>query len=157
MKIFPYQKGEVMVKSLVEWGNGSINDYRDTGEGGLFAYAVWSTPKAECFMDVHPMLPAGDVLVDAIGPAGNDFTDAQKKLSSSYGHSDADHYKVFMDTSTVTGTVLFLGSVNESLHSESVGEYYRVARDTLTVEGGTIVDAISASYGEPTFLTYLDT
>lgn len=133
--------------------------YRDSGEGGLFAYAVWPEAEMKCFADVSPQMPAPDVLVDATGPLAIDFR-AQRSIvnSDEYSDSDEGYTAKEFDLQISTGAVVFLGSTGASLFREYGGSYFHVTAEALTVDGRNVVDALTAAYGaEPTFVTYLDT
>lgn len=149
-------KGSVM--TFVNWPHDD-EAYRDSGEGGLFAYAVWAEPKAECFTDVHPQMPAPDVLVDATGPLAIDFR-AQRSIvnSDEYSDSDEGYSAKELDLQISVGAAVLLGSTGASLFREYGGSYFHVTADFLTDAGRSVVEALTTAYGsEPTFVTYLDT
>lgn len=140
---------------LVNWpGSYDDSEYRDTGEGGLFAYAVWNLPpKNECTVDTAPALAKADVLVDAIGPLFTDFAHQSRGLSRT-GDFDLDEH----NSEISLGTVVFLGSTGASLYDEHDGDYFKVVRESLTEDGTKLVNTLTNHYGtEPTFVTYLDT
>lgn len=143
---------------FVNWPYDDEN-YRDSGEGGLFAYAVWPEAKMACFSDVHPQMPAPDVLVDATGPLAIDFR-AQRSIinADDYGDSDESYSAKEFDLQISTGSVILLGSTGASLFSERGGSYFHVTSEALTNAGRIVMEALTAAYGsEPTFVTYLDT
>lgn len=144
--------------TFVNWPHDD-EAYRDSGEGGLFAYAVWPESKMACFGDVQPQMPAPDVLVDATGPLAIDFR-AQRSIvnSDEYSDSDEGHTAKEFDLQISTGSVVFLGSTGASLFREYGGSYFHVTSAALTDAGRTVVETLTAAYGsEPTFVTYLDT
>lgn len=121
--------------------NWSAPGYTDSGEGGLFAYAMWETP-GECVILSSPSIQFSDVLVHAEGPLAEDFIEADR------------HYQI--SASFPATSIVLLGSTGESLHSDD--GYRQVTRDNLTSEGQTLVDTLSVVYGsDPTFVTFLDT
>jgi len=142
--------------NLVTWPASDYDGfgYRDSGEGGLFAYAVWPAQDGECSVDVRPQMPLADVLVSARGPLHEDFEDQRR----SYHYDSKADYEVQMyRLQEEAGTVVFLGSTSASLHDEGNG-YFEMTADSLTPEGLAVVTALSAAYGtEATFVTYLDT
>lgn len=141
--------------------NWPVDDetYRDSGEGGLFAYAVWAEPNADCFIDVHPQMPAPDVLVAAVGPMVEDFRLQRFNNSDrDYGNGPDSYSAEQFDLQVATGSVVFLGSTGGSYFQERGGSYFSVTADVLTETGRSVVDTLTAAYGtEPTFVTYLDT
>jgi hypothetical protein len=133
--------------------------YRDSGEGGLFAYAVWPESKMACFGDVRPQIPAPDVLVDATGPLAIDFRAQRSNISENdYSDSDEGYSAKEFDLQVSVGSVVFLGSTGASLFSERGGSYFHATSEALTDAGRTVIETLTAAYGsEPTFVTYLDT
>jgi hypothetical protein len=149
-------KGSAM--TFVNWPVDN-EAYRDSGEGGLFAYAVWPESKMACFVDVHPQMPAPDVLVDASGPLATDFRSQRSNVNDSdYSDSDESYSAKEFDLQISTGAVVFLGSTGASLFREHGGSYFHVTSEALTDVGRTVIETLTAAYGsEPTFVTYLDT
>lgn len=140
--------------TLVNWP-APADPYRDTGEGGLFAYAVWDHPDTNCVVDAFPQFGMADVMVRAVGPLAETFERMERNYLRNSGGSYEDTY---LDSLTGVGSAIFLGSTGSSLFNENVGEYFIVDAGALNDAGRTVVDALSAAYGsEPTFITYLDT
>jgi hypothetical protein len=129
--------------------------WRDSGEGGLFFYAVWdnATP-ANCSVDASPALHMADVLVGAHGPLAKRFDEQREAWRAA---ADArDYERAYIDSGISFDTVLLLGTTSASLFYD---DYFQI-RDLsdLTEAGRGIVQAISAAMGtEPTFVSYLDT
>lgn len=141
--------------TLLNWPDWSEDSsYRDSGEGGLFAYAVWDAPKGECIVDVHPTLFTGDVLLRADGPLRSEF-DAQRRNFNTGSGSDYD--RLMLSTAVTLGTVVLLGSTGGSFYNDHLGDYFSASRDSLTEAGLAVVTALEAVYGPATYLTYLDT
>ena len=150
--------------SLVNWPSWNYedtDDWRDTGEGGLFAYAVWSNDtKHECVVDVYPRIGVADVLAGVRGPLSGEFYNQNSEFSGAMNEVFRDRTPaevVYYETQIAVDNVLFLGSTSGSWFADYLGEYFTVDTEDLTDEGRNIINAISALYGEPTFLTYLDT
>lgn len=146
--------------TFVNWPFPDDQDYRDSGEGGLFAYVAWPTfDDAECHIDAMPQIPLADVLVAAHGSLDEDFRlQARDYRRRDNSGEEVSYEEMMFDLQIALGTVVFLGSTSASLYSERKGEYFSATADSLTAEGRAVVDALSAAYGvEPTFLTYLDT
>lgn len=153
--------------NLINWPSpgfigGSEPVYRDTGEGGLFAYATWSLEnvKQDCFIDVTPSMNFGDVRVASVGPDEKLFrwqTKNYEELSNSNRPFDEQIEKMISNTVPAMGAV-FLGSTSFSLFDDKVGEFFIVTEDALTEEGLAIVKALETVYGsKATYSTYLDT
>lgn len=144
--------------TFVNWAHDD-EGYRDSGEGGLFAYAVWPEPKMTCFGDVHPQMPAPDVLVDATGPLAMEFRAQRSNVDADdYNDSNEGYSAKEFDLQISTGTVVFLGSTGASLFREYGGSYFHVTSESLTDAGRIVIETLTAAYGsEPTFVTYLDT
>lgn len=146
--------------TLVNWPGWDPDfGYRDSGEGGLFAYAVWDLPaETDCVVDTHPALGLGDVRVAAHGPLRPDFEEQDvRNRSADWGTAESySAHEHHVEASF--GTVVFLGSTGGSFFSEHRGEYFSVTAEDLTETGTTLVATLSTVYGsEPTFVTYLDT
>lgn len=137
------------MKNLIQFPEG--NGWQDTGEGGLFAYAVVREnsdnavaprERGGCCVDVHNTLNRPDVQV--WGPSlwtplyGNDMRDQRSMQSESLIAS------------------VFLGATNQALYSENEGDYFRVSEESLTEDGKAIVRALSL-LGQVEYLTFLDT
>lgn len=137
--------------------------WRDSGEGGLFAYVVWGTVDGSwvagskhCNIDVKPQIPIGDVLVSALGPLKDEFKDQGREFSElTREYTEQGYALASLEVQVEVSTAVFLGSTRSSLHN--AGDYFSVGADDLTDEGKALVAALTAAYGEPTFLTYLDT
>jgi hypothetical protein len=145
--------------TLVNWPVPSTepedSDWRSTGEGGMFAYAVWPTQSAECMVDVRPQMPLPDVMVRAYGPMEPAF-EAQSR-NHRY-NPDANFYEEAFNDMEEVGTAVFLGSTYASLVEHGGGSYFSVEASALTEAGAAMVAALTEAYGtEPTFVTYLDT
>lgn len=142
----------MIMKNLVNWApatadyfaSGAFSGYADSGEGGLFAWAVVRSTsdnepatRAEggCNVDVHVVLSQPDVQV-----SGPDLWTNHDDYS--FGES-------------VTAAV-FLGATSHSLYSSESGNYFTVTPDSLTDEGKAIVAALSV-VGKVELLTFLDT
>lgn len=135
---------------LVDWATPSYEDggYRNTGEGGMFAYATWSLDgvKHNCFIESSPFMSHPDVIVASVGPDAEDF-----KAQARYSRCDDDQNMVSAPI------VIYLGSTADSLYDDHYGDFFTVTKDTLTEQGRGIVEALEALYGPATFTTYLDT
>jgi len=146
---------------LIDWYSDA--SCRDTGEGGLFAYAVWSLSEAFESMagpvlDSFPQLLSGDVLAAARGPEAAHFEQTNRDYGQLQREADFDHMELeIYRAAPVTPVVVFLGATDASLFSESYGEYFAVDSSTLTREGVALISALEAVYGAATFLTFLDT
>jgi hypothetical protein len=144
--------------TLLNWPDWSKDSgYRDSGEGGLFAYAVWAAPKAECSVDVRPSLFKGDVLVNAIGPLRAEFDAQERRYRNGSSGADVNYKDLTLSTAVTLGTVVFLGSTAGSFFDDRSGEYFIATETALTETGIAVVSNLEAIYGEATFLTYLDT
>lgn len=146
--------------TFVNWPFSDDLGYRDSGEGGLFAYAAWPTfEDAECHIDAMPQIPLADVLVAAHGSLDEDFKlQARDYHRRDNSGEEVSYEEMMFDLQIALGAVVFLGSTSASLYSERNGEYFSVTADSLTEKGKAMIDALTAAYGvEPTFLTYLDT
>lgn len=144
--------------ALINWPElGEASAYRDSGEGGLFAYAVWAPQKDECFVDVRPAMTVPDVLVRAVGPEASEFTEQSKEYNSLVSGRDMNYYEATLRSLASFGTVVQLGSTGASLYSEQAGDYFYVTREGLTEAGLALIETLEAVYGEATFVTYLDT
>jgi hypothetical protein len=136
--------------NMVEWHpidspykiGQSYSGFADTGEGGLFAWAVVRHPEPStefdrsaetCHVDVSAYLNFPDVQVS--GP----------RLWSDDGR----------ETEDVLAAV-FLGSTPHALYSQDRGEYFNVTEDDLNEQGKAIVAALGA-LGKVDILTFLDT
>jgi len=143
--------------NIVEWTSHDDDRYQDTGEGGLFAYAFWDAPKAECFLESQGVIGIGDVMVDAIGPMGHEFHDQINRYYE-LTNSGTSYDDAVRETQIVFGGMLFLGSTRHSLFDDEAGKYFFVQERNLTDEGLALVRATSKLYGtEPTYVTFLDT
>lgn len=164
-----------MNPNLVKW---PVNDarYHDTGEGGLFAYAVAAAADTEldhaCSVDVRTHLTLPDVCVNAERDKFWDRTNepyrtwetgfrARDYLLANGREDFADwvaHAKPTSELSEPLWSAVFLGSTGASLCSDAVGGYFTVTADDLTPAGTRLFDALSAAYGGGvTLLTFLDT
>lgn len=143
--------------NLVNWPEDTegypdvIGGYRDTGEGGLWGYVVWELPKTNCAVDTSPDMPMADVITDAHGPLAVELQEVRSEYRT------GAYYENYYENRTRVGTAVYLGSTGASSYNDAVGSYFRVRNETLTDEGRTLVATLSALYGEPTFITYLDT
>lgn len=132
--------------------------WSDSGEGGLFAYAVWSPVDGNCNIDVKPQIPLGDVLVSANGPLDDDFNAQSRDFRELTRGEYTEHgYAVAsFDVQVEVSAAILLGSTRSSFHSR--GDYFSVSVDNLTDEGRALIATLTAAYGSaPTYLTYLDT
>jgi len=136
--------------NLVNWPE-ETEGYRDSGEGGLWGYVVWPLPDTHCAVDTSPDMPMGDVLVDAHGPLADELQDSRAE------YRPGAYAEMYYENRTSLGSALFLGSSWASSYNEVAGSYFRVRNETLTDEGRALVATLTALYGEPTFITYLDT
>lgn len=144
--------------TLLNWPTWSEDSgYRDTGEGGLFAYAVWASPKSECIVDVHPNLFMGDVLVRADGPLRSELEAQRREFSRGMNAEDVNYERLMISSAVTLGTVVFLGSTSGSFFDDRGGDYFTASRDSLTEAGLAVVSALETVYGPATYLTYLDT
>lgn len=168
MKLGPNKTVKCVAKSqdhcLHEHHNNSnsatevwMNGLSDSGEGGLFAYAIWETLPGpnDCYVDGQPMLTEANVLIGATGPLANIIIQRPNDYLQNY---DEWREQYLQDLQGIgIGAFVFLGSTSQSLWQEDAGEYYTITEDNLTPKGKTIIDAISAMYGQPTYVTGLDT
>jgi hypothetical protein len=156
-----------LMTHLIAWpALGEETGWRDSGEGGLFVYAVWPLPATECHVDAMPLLGHGDVLVGAAGPLRTAFLPYYSpeaggciRVRPVFGYDEEEDAE---DLSTslrlaVTGTVVFLGSTGSSYFHDGGGDYFTATGSTLTEAGAAFVASLTALFGEPTFVTYLDT
>lgn len=144
--------------TLLNWPNWSEDSgYLDTGEGGLFAYAVWASPKSECIVDVHPNLFMGDVLVQADGPLRSEFSAQRREFMTGVNGADFNYERLMFSSAVSLGTVVFLGSTGGSFYDDRAGAYFTASRNSLTDAGLAVISALEAVYGPATYLTYLDT
>lgn len=115
-----------------------LSGWSNTGEGGLFAYAVVRASEAtldhkeNCFIDVWSMLNQPDVQV-----------------------SDVDLWDRGDNLSEILLASVFLGSTNESLVNNG-GDYFTVTVDDLNDAGKALVASLSV-IGKVEILTFLDT
>jgi hypothetical protein len=138
------------MKNLIDWSNFDRQEYRSTGEGGLFVYAIWGVPLngTECCVDVTPQLPFGN-LQHVSGPLSEEVTKWDIEASRTQG-GEYPSYEV--------ENILLIGHTWDSYFSDFRGEYAGVDENDLTEEGREILDALSVVYGsKPTLVTFLDT
>lgn len=147
--------------NLVNWHG--FSGYEGTGEGGLFAYAVWSL--GEIFnslsgpvLNSFPQLTSADVLTGIHGAEARRFQAADQNLSQLRANAPLDGLELEeYRTAPKIPVAVFLGATDSSLFSEYLGEYFSVDALKLTEEGERLIDALEAVYGPATFLTFLDT
>lgn len=145
---------------LVNWYG--FPGYEGTGEGGLFAYAVWSL--IDLFagpgpvLNSFPQLTSADVLAGVNGEEDYLFQAADRNLARLRSTTSLDEleFEEFRAAPKVPVSV-FLGATDSSLFSEDLGEYFSVDVMKLTEKGDRLIDALEAVYGPATFLTFLDT
>ncbi len=115
--------------------------FQDSGEGGLFVYAVWSYISASTVQDVDISMGVGS-LQGAYGPLATKIT---RNNYTNEGGMDFD-------------AVVLIGSTGSSLYNSAYGEYASFTRDNLSERGRTLVRLLEELYGgEATLVTYLDT
>lgn len=136
--------------NLVNWPENT-EGYHDSGEGGLWGYVVWPLPATNCAVETSPDMPMGDVLVDAHGPLAEELQESRAE------YRPGAYAEMYYENRTSLGTALFLGSTWASSYNDTAGSYFRVRNETLTDEGRALVATLTALYGDPTFVTYLDT
>lgn len=144
--------------TLVNWPSWDPDGgYHDSGEGGMFAYAVWPQLESECIVDTNPLLSRGDALVAAHGPISGTF--AEQTNSNGTEWSDATSHTAHIHSLERSfGTVVFLGSTAGSFYSDARGEYFAVTEESLTEACADLMNSLTLAYGvAPTFVTYLDT
>lgn len=144
---------------LVAW---DYANYDGTGEGGLFAYAVWSLTDVFAgpgpVLNSFPQLTNADVLAGAKGAEAARFEAAQRNLSRLRRNTSLDELELEeFRTAETTPVIVFLGATDTSLYSEYYGEYFAVDGATLTERGAALIAGLEAVYGPATFLTFLDT
>lgn len=124
-------------------------DWRDSGEGGLFVYAVVreskSTVKTECCVDAAPTL--GNTSVCVSHPTGS--WGPGDDLWRSHGKNEWEK-----TTESLLACVL-LDTHWASLHQEG-GSYFKATKDDLTEQGWKMVEMLS-TLGEVELVTFLDT
>lgn len=156
-----------MKTNLIAWpfpvyDGGAEPPYRDTGEGGLFAYATWSLEdvKQDCHIDVRPYMNFGDVRVQSVGPDEKLFRWQDKNYQeiSNSGKPFDEQYNAIATNIVPAMVAVFLGSTSASLFNDNSGDYFVVTEDSLTEEGLALVKALEGIYGsKATYSTYLDT
>ena len=144
---------------LVAW---DYANYDGTGEGGLFAYAVWSLTDLFAgpgpVLNSFPQLKNDDVLAGAKGAEATRFEAAQRNLERLRRNTSLDELELEeFRTAETTPVIVFLGATDTSLYSEYYGEYFAVDGATLTERGAALIAGLEAVYGPATFLTFLDT
>lgn len=142
--------------NFVNWPGFSDPEWRNTGEGGLYAYAVWDDVAKECFVDTFPRISVADVFIAAHGPLSSDFGEQYRRYAHDHDYTDyeaRDHrHEISFDA------VLFVGSTIGSFYSDHAGSYFSVDRIDLNPEGLRVIETLEAVYGsKATFVTYLDT
>lgn len=145
---------------LVSW---DYANYQGTGEGGLFAYAVWSLDEvfnslSGPVLNSFPQLTQEDVLAGVKGAEAAYFwkrADNLQRLRYSFSNDELELEE--FRRAVKTPVTVFLGATDSSLYDESLGEYFAVDRENLTDRGLTLITALEAVYGPATYLTFLDT
>ena len=151
---------------LVRWPT-PVEGYRDTGEGGLYAFALWETPPEadNCHVDFIPRVDLWDVATGFHGPlapalreAESDTLKALEEASRIPGYLESAAYAEAGVALSTVNVIVPLGSTGASLYSEEKGEYFSVEgmRD-LTPPGCALLATLAAIYGKPTYATFLDT
>lgn len=147
-------KAQQVVSSLVVWPDAVVADHPylpgvwvDTGEGGLFAYAVIESPDANlaphraqggCEVGSFLTLSLDDVVV-----GGVEVTDPQ------------DGGPSLTESVPLLGGI-FLGATNQALSRD--GFHFAAGEEDLTPTGLALVAALRAAYDAPvTTVTLLDT
>lgn len=123
--------------------NPADKQWEGTGEGGLYAYAIWPVIKTNCFVENYPLLEDHDVMIKAVGPVAEDFDRLYRETSRNL---------VFE-----ASTVILLGSTDTAWFNDNTKNYFHVTRSDLTDAGKAVVETLEAMYGEATFVTLLDT
>ncbi len=141
--------------NTVNWPDPRLDpEWASTGEGGLWALAVWdeesSTMTHDCAVDTLPHLPYPDVL------AGKDATTVLRQYWSYSYESDALESEN-TESYPFLG-VLLLGSTVDSWYSEERGEYFTVNHWDLGKEMQIVLAELDKHYGvNSRILTFLDT
>lgn len=149
-------------------------DCRDTGEGGLWVYAVVLADRVVDFVACHGpdttvALPLPDVVLsddDQVyppeeknwwhRPEPENLTDPAA-LKDFVMRVEMWVYRRVTHGSSVLAAVC-LGSSGGSWWNEDMGEYWRCTPETLTDEGRALLNSLAKLYGaEPSLITYLDT
>jgi hypothetical protein len=129
--------------NFVNWPTSE--DYRDTGEGGLWAYAFWlanNHDAACCGVTSVIALPQQDVVLNY---------DSLVYPPIGYGREDEAAYY----GAPVIGALL-LGSTFNSLANDD--DYFMVSYSDLTPPGQAVIDKLNNLYNrQAVIVTYLDT
>lgn len=142
-----------MAVNTVLWPNlvsahNPNQDWADSGEGGLWAVAVWRAENRDayaCVVDTAPVLPVPDVLV------GKNALDRALLYWPDRPYTDERYSLPLLGA-------LHLGSTPYSFYSDSRGEYFTVGFEHLTSAMLDTITTLSEIYGvDAEILTFLDT
>lgn len=130
--------------NFIDWSVIESNKFENSGEGGLFCYAVVRASKAvqknECIVDCSAQLSDPNVQVGV-------------------SRSFEKEFWLEKENGTVSENlvaVVLLGSTSNSAYNLSRGEYFSVGFENLTSAGVELVNSLSL-LGEVELLTFLDT
>jgi len=144
--------------STVDWPEASVLDeysaYRDSGEGGLMVYAVWSAYMSAPSSLSEVSLDFSEVFVSAHGPL-KEAVDRSLQAGRLAQRKSLD-----AGLDQLFSSVVLIGSTDESFYTEQSfgGTYFQVTRDDLSSSGLKLVETLEALYGEAaTLVTFLDT
>lgn len=143
-----------MVTSMVVWPDAELADHPypcgvwvDTGEGGLFAYAVIESPDA----NLAPRRDQGGCAVSSFLALSFDDT-----VVGGAQVTDPEDGGPALEASVPLLGGVFLGATNRALSRD--GFHFAVGEGDLTGAGQDLVAALGAAYDAPvTFVTLLDT
>lgn len=126
---------------------GAFGDdgWRDTGEGGLYVYAVFNPEWKTHSTVISTVLEFTelDTMVGAVGPLAEQYKVAERAMGPYWEYKNVP-----------VETAILIGSTGSSYYWD---EYMIYGRDNLTVAGLVTITALESMYGEATFLTFLDT
>lgn len=160
--------------TLINWPTGD-DRYRDTGEGGMFAYAVVTTAdvslKEACTVDVAHYLTRPDVCVSREAELWEPFDyhasgstrlhNVRARLEQLGEHKFKDSLNRMIgedELSVPLRAALYLGSTSASLSLADGGGYFEATYGDLTPAGRALCESLSAAYGtSPQIVTFLDT
>lgn len=166
--------------NMINWPvcHDGLGGYHDTGEGGLFAYAVVLEPEHPddpCTVDVHGFLTEPDARVPfrmaepRLWGVGGYHDRARTKLHAARaalehaGLADLsrslNHLRGDDELSLPLRWLGFLGATSASLSANNGTGYYQATADDLTPTGRAVYDALAKEYGAAAvhIITFLDT
>jgi len=135
--------------------NWPTNTCQNTGEGGMWAYAIvaptedWEDNFVHCYGPTTTInLPMPDVVTNDSGEIYENLPEPD----DTYPHAWCHVGKPVL-------AAICLGTSGGSWHDERTGDYWACTQDDLTDAGRALIDGLSALYGNVTvhITTYLDT